>query len=67
MIKIIRLCTFNFSQKADVDAGALSRYVVALLKKNNSSEELKEMCVDHIDCFFVESKVLVIFSLLKLS
>ena len=47
----------NFSKKTNSDVDALSRYVVALVRKNKSVEELNRLCVERLDCFFDGSKM----------
>ena len=55
----IGLCwhCLNFSKKANSDVDALSRYVVALVRRNESVEELNRLCVERLYCFFDGSKV----------
>ncbi|XP_065832512.1 RNA-binding protein 26-like isoform X2 [Oscarella lobularis] len=35
----------------DADPAALAKYVLALLKKNKSDEQLKELCIDQLEVF----------------
>ena len=55
MVEIKRVsCICNF--RCEADAGALAKYVVALVKKDRPLNELKDTCVDQLDVFLQTSK-----------
>ena len=42
--------------RCDADPQALSKYVIALIKKEKTAEELKPVCLSQLDVFLQESK-----------
>ena len=42
----------------DADPAALAKYVVALVKKDKPTEELKDICVDQLEVFLSGGKIL---------
>ena len=47
----------------DADPQALAKYVIALIKKEKSAEELKPLCLSQLDVFLQESKGIQLHSL----
>ena len=60
---------YNFSLyecfSCDADPAALAKYVVALVKKDKPTEELKDICVDQLEVFLSGGKILTQDSLWK--
>ena len=52
---------YNFSLykciSCDADPAALAKYVVALVKKDKPTEELKDICVDQLEVFLSGGKI----------
>ena len=49
--------------RCDADPQALAKYVIALIKKEKSAEELKPVCLNQLDVFLQESRfTLLMFS-----
>jgi len=42
---------FFFAQSCDADPAALAKYVVALLRKEKSKADLKDLCIDQLEVF----------------
>ena len=42
--------------RCDADPGALAKYVVALVKKDKTEQELRDVCSDQLEVFLQTSK-----------
>lgn len=47
---------FHSYDRCDADPTALANYVIALVKKDKSDEELKAICADQLDVFLQKGK-----------